>query len=972
MTKLYLLVRRYLAVALMFGALTSFAQQTVTGKVTAADDGSGIPGVNVLEKGTTNGTVSDSDGNYTINVGANATLVFSFVGYSSQEVSVGGQSSINVSLQSDVTALSEVVVVGYGSQDKKEITGSVVALSAEQFNRGNVNDPRQLLQGKVPGLSIYNRGGNPNTSATFRLRGISTIGSNSQPLIVIDGILGASLDNIDPNDIESINVLKDGSAAAIYGSRGSAGVILVTTKRGSKGKATVDYNGYVAADQVARRQPVMTASEYVAAGGNDIGSVTDWQDEVTQTGVSNVHNLAIASGSQSTSFRATINYRDVNGILKKSGFDQVNVRANLSHTAIDNKLKFDFGFSSTDRRSNFSFNEALRYAVLFNPTVPIRQPNGDFYQSIIFDNFNPVAILEQNINEGKRKTINYNARVDFTPIENFTLTANFGRQFENNFNGSYFSRNSLFVGFDRKGLARRFTSESDFTLFEGWGTYQKEFSKINLDATVGYSFQQDNYEEIFIEAGGFQNDNLGYNQLEQAADFAPGGNRPIINSAQSPDNKIIAFFGRVNLTFDKGIYFNASVRREGSTKLGKNNQWGVFPAVGLGVDISQYVTIPKVDVLKFRAGFGVTGSLPLQSGLAQDLYTFDRYNQTAVNFARNANPDLKWEQKEETNIGIDFSIAGKLSGSMDFFVRNIKDFILEREVDQAVFVSGRQFQNVGALQSKGFELALNYNSVNLGQVKWNPGIVLSTNSTELTEYFNTRFVTGNFGSPGQNNTPFNLVEVGGKLGTIWGPVFDGVQIVGENGVAVFKDLNADGTIKADPSQALLPDADFKELGKAFPTLELGWTNQLTYKNWDANLFFRGAFGHSLINQFRAFYEPIDPGAIKSYNRVKTDKAVDGLTEAKFSSLYVEKADFLKLDNITIGYTLNLANSNSFRNVRFYTTVQNAFVITKYSGIDPEPVFGDIEDNNNPLITGVDRRNSYFFARTFTFGINLGF
>jgi len=971
MTKLYLLVRRYLTVALIFGALTSFAQQTVTGKVTAADDGSGIPGVNVLEKGTSNGTVSDADGNFQINVGANATLVFSFVGYASQEVSVGGQSVINVSLQSDVTALSEVVVVGYGSQDKKEITGSVVALGAEQFNKGNVNDPRQLLQGKVPGLSIYNRGGNPNSAATFRLRGISTIGSNSQPLIVIDGVLGASLDNVDPNDIESINVLKDGSAAAIYGSRGSAGVILVTTKRGSKGKATVDYNGYIAADQVSRRQPVMTASEYVAAGGNDLGAVTDWQDEVTQTGVSNVHNIAIASGTQTTSFRASVNYRDVNGVLRKSGFDQVNVRANLSHSALENKLKFDFGFSSTDRRSDFSFNEALRYAVLFNPTAPVRFPNGDFYQAILFDNFNPVAILEQNINEGKRKTINYNARIDYSLLDNLTLTVNFARQFENNFNGTYFSRNSFFVGLNRKGLARRFVSDSDFTLFEGWGTYQKSFGKVDMDVTAGYSFQQDNYEELFIEAGGFQNDFLGYQQLEQAADFTLGGSRPNVSSGASPDNRIIAFFGRANFTIDKGIYFNASVRREGSSKLGVNNQWGVFPAFGLGVDIAKYVDLPNVDVLKLRAGFGVTGSLPSNAGLAQDLYAFNR-NNFSVAFARNANPDLRWEQKEETNIGIDFGIASKLTGSVDFFVRNIKDFILERDVDQAVFVSGRRTENVGALRTQGIEVALNYNSVNIGQVKWNPGIVLSSNSTELTEFFNTRFVTGEFGSPGQNGTPLNLVEVGKKLGTIWGPVFDRVQPDGINGRVVLKDLNGDGVIKGDAGQALLPDADFKQLGKAFPTLEMGWTNQLSFKNWDINVFFRGAFGHSLINQFRGFYEPIDPGAINSYNRIKTDKAVDGLTEAKYSSLYVEKADFLKLDNLTLGYKINLPNSNSFRNIRFYTTVQNAFVLTKYTGIDPEPVFGDTEDNNNPLITGVDRRNTYFFARTFTLGVNVGF
>jgi TonB-dependent SusC/RagA subfamily outer membrane receptor len=341
MTKLYLFVRRYLSVLLVFGTLVSFAQQTVSGKVTGADDGSGVPGVNILEKGTTNGTVSDSDGNYRISVGANATLVYSFVGYSTTEVSVGSQSVVNVTLQSDVTALSEVVVTGYGSQEKKEITSAVVQLTSKDFNQGNVNDPSQLLQGKVAGLSVYNRGGDPNSSATIRLRGISTVGANVAPLVVVDGVIGASLDNVDPNDIESVNVLKDGSAAAIYGSRGSSGVIIVTTKKGSKkgGGVSLTYNGYVAAATPFRTLPNMSASEYKAAGGNDLGSETDWQDEVTQTGMSYVNNVAIAGSNEQTSFRVSTNFRNVEGVLVGSGFDQINTRANLTHSALNDKLK---------------------------------------------------------------------------------------------------------------------------------------------------------------------------------------------------------------------------------------------------------------------------------------------------------------------------------------------------------------------------------------------------------------------------------------------------------------------------------------------------------------------------------------------------------------------------------------------------------------------------------------------------------
>jgi iron complex outermembrane receptor protein len=441
-------------------------EKIVTGKVVAGDDGSPIPGVNVLEKGTNNGTVTDVEGNFRISVGSAATLVFSFVGYSSQEVVVGDQSAINVTLASDVTSLSEVVVVGYGTQEKKEITGAVVSMGTKDFNKGNINDPTALLQGKVAGLSIYNKGGDPNASPIIRLRGLSTIGSNAQPLVVVDGVLGASLDNIDPNDIETVNVLKDGSAAAIYGSRGSSGVILITTKRGSKGGLTLDYNGYVAASTVYNNIPVMSASEYVAAGGNDLGSDTDWQSEVTRTGITNVHNIAIGAANQGTSFRVSSNFRNVQGVLKKSGWDQLNARANLTHSALDGMLNLDFNLAFTNRKYDNSFPEALRYAALYNPTAPIFFPNGQYYQAILFDNFNPVAILEQNVNEGERSNLNYSGKLDFSPIDPLTFTVNYGRQYNTDNRGEYYPSTSFFRGLNRNGLARKYSMHSDFTLFE--------------------------------------------------------------------------------------------------------------------------------------------------------------------------------------------------------------------------------------------------------------------------------------------------------------------------------------------------------------------------------------------------------------------------------------------------------------------------------------------------------------------------
>jgi iron complex outermembrane receptor protein len=942
----------------------------VSGKVTASDDGSPIPGVNVLVKGTNNGTVTDTDGNYRISVAPGTTLVFSFVGYATQEQVVGAnQTSMNVSLASDVTSLSEVVVVGYGTQDKKEITGSVVSLDPAQFNKGNVNDPSLLLQGKVAGLSIYNKGGDPNASPVIRMRGLSTVGANVQPLVVIDGVLGASLDNLDPNDIESINVLKDGSAAAIYGSRGSSGVILVTTKKGKKSGLAIDYNGYVAAASIFKKVPVMTADEYLAAGGNNLGSTTDWQKEVTRTGVSNVHNIALSGGTQNTQFRMSTNFRNVNGILKTSGWDQINTRANLTHTAMEGKLHIDLNMAFRNRNSDLAFPEAFRYATLYNPTAPIRFDNGDYYQAILFDNYNPVAILEQNQHSAKAKNLNYGAKIDYNIFKSLTWTVNYGHQVDDNSEDWYYSSKSLWTGYGRNGLARRKNTDKEFTLFETYGTFNKQAGKMDIVASAGYSYQQDQYEATQVEVGNFPSDALGYNALELAGDRLSGVATNVnIWSDKTPVNKIIRGFARLNLTWDNGIFFNASFAREGSTKLGPDNKWGNFPSVGAGVDLNKYLQLPNVNLLKLRVGYGVTGSLPNDAGLSQDEYEYTFDGGGAVAIKVNGNPNLKWEQKAETNLGVEFGL-GKLSGTIDAYARTISDFILKRNVPTTEFASGQQYQNAGTLKTKGIELALNYSDIQFGIVRWTPGLVVSHYKTILDKYIIPKIASNaDFGAPGQNGTYPILLQEGKPIGQIWGPVFNGVT---SEGKPAFADLNGDGTVVANPSDYNADNADMKVLGYGIPTVELGWTNRLTIGNWDANVFFRSALGHSLINQFRAFYEPIDPGAINSYNRIKTDKSVAGLVDAKYSSLYVEKADFVRLDNMTIGYTIK-TNSQYIKNLRLYVSGQNLFQITKYTGIDPEPSLNDTEqDPVDVLSPGIDRRNNYYTSRTFTFGINLG-
>jgi len=975
----------------MLAVDTSSAQtrRTVTGTVTDASDGIGIPAVNIVVKGTLIGTSSNIDGTYSLSIPTDAAiLVFSSIGYVPQEIQIDGRSTIDVEMSPDVQFLEDVVVVGYGSQDEKEITSSVATITEAEFNQGNVNAPAQLLQGKVPGLSIYNKGGDPNSTPTIRLRGISTVGANTEPLVVIDGVIGASLDNVDPADIESINVLKDGSAAAIYGTRGSSGVILVTTKKGirstsaTSGENTqIDYSGYLAIDAVQNSVDIMSASEYTAAGGNDLGGNTDWVDLVTRTGVSQVHNISISGGSAKTIYRVSTNIRNANGILEESGFDQINARANINHIALNDKLNLTLNLSATKREQTFSFNEALRYATLYNPTAPVRFDNGNYFQAILFDNFNPVAIIDQNVNEGQGKDINYNVQAEYTVTDNIALNANFGQQFNSFSSGEFYPSTSFFRGLNANGLGRRYFEDRTFTLFEAYGTYRNNFDKIDLSVTTGYSFQEDFNENLLISVDNLPTDALGYYGMDLSGfERATGTSSGVdLQTFGSPDERIIAFFGRANLTFDNAIFFNASLRQEGSTKLGEDNQWGLFPALGLGADILSYVDISALDQLKFRVGYGVTGALPGPSGLSRSQYAYD-FNSQTITASNEPNPDLKWEEKAELNLGLDFGLMDeRLTGTIDVYTRTINDFILEVDIpaDQSTSGALRQYQNVGELKTNGMEFSINYDAIVNQNMQWTTGLVFSTYSTTLEEFTIDEEMRANLGSPGQNSTEMIRVAVGEEIGQIWGPVFDGVDA---NGAPIMADLNGDGTIDADQGNALTSE-DFKQLGSGIPDFELGWTNTVSYQNWDLNAFFRGAFGHSLVNTFRAFYEPIDGGAINSYNRVKSDKAVDGLTVSQFSSLYVEKADFVKLDNVTLGYNFDVNESAAFRKIRAYFSIQNAFTITNYTGVDPDPALQDfgaasngdrVNSSADVLSPGIDRRNSYFTARTFTFGVQIGF
>ena len=957
------------ALAFLFSGVLS-AQQ-ISGNI--SDETGPLPGATVVVAGTNTGTVADFDGNYSISASAGDVLVFSFVGFTAQEVTVGNQDTINIVLVPS-NELEEVLVTGYGSQQQKEITSAVVSVGEESFNKGAINDASQLLQGKVAGLTIYNRGGNPNSGSVIRLRGLSTIGANSSPLVVVDGVVGASLGNVDPSDIESINVLKDASAAAIYGSRGSSGVILVTTKKGGVGKTELTYNGQFTSSSVANQIDVMSPGEFIAAGGRDLGSQTEWLDEVTRDAFSMIHNVSASGGNGKSSYRVSANLRENEGILLNSGFDQFNTRLNFTTSALNDKLKIEFSSSFTQRDQKNGFNESLRYATLYNPTAPVFAVDapyafngaqfGGYFETLgLFDSYNPVSIINQNINNGEGRTLNYGVNLTYNVSDNITAYFRSAAQSSDYANRVYYRTTSLWNGAAdspvRKGSAEFFEQNSDFQLNELYATWRKSNDNMTMAVTAGYSYQKENFNQVFFSLGDFPGDQIDYiDAIEYSQDLLNSGQIGA-SSDRNPDTEIDAFFARVNLTFNNNIFLNASLRREGSTKLGADNRYGTFPAIGLGADLNSFLDLNGVQQLKARVSYGVTGNLPAGIGLSQEIRGWSWGGGGSAggstNLLRAANPDLKWEEKSELNFGVDLTMD-RFSASLDIYQQTSKDFIINRVVDAAVYGFDRRFENAGQISSDGFELALNYDVT----PNWNTGLVLSSNKVVLDEYVQDADKFGNLGAPGQNSTFVTRVKVGEEIGQLWGPVWDGTVT---NGSQNFKDVNGDGQLVVGQNNALDENVDFEVLGNGIPDLEVGWSNQITLGDYTINAFFRGAFGHSLVNTFRAFYEP-RVGSQKSYNYINTELANSEIKKSNFSSLYVEEADFFKLDNLTISRPLT-------DNINLSLNVQNAFVITSYTGSDPEPALFDLLDGN-PLAPGIDRRNSYYSSRSFTLGLNVKF
>lgn len=966
----------------------SFAQQSqITGKVTDADSGEGIPGVSVLVKGTTRGAITDLDGNYSIAAAAEEILVFSFIGYVTAEQPVANRSVINVGLAVSVQALNEVIVVGYGTQERKEITSAVTSVKAEDFNQGTVNDPRQLLQGKVAGLNIARPGGNPNAGFNMRLRGISSIGENAEPLVVIDGVIGGSLSTVDPNDIESMDVLKDGSAAAIYGTRGSAGVILVTTKTGKTGRTVVEFNSSAAVENVARTISVMNAEEYKQiAGSRDLGGNTDWMDEVTNTGLSFINNLSLGGGSASTSYRVSINSRNVNGVGINSGFDQLNARINLTQKALKDKAIFTVNVSNTSIDRKLGNENSFRYAIISNPTVPVRDPNpqspnfGGYYERDIFDWFNPVSIAEQNIADGRDSRLLASIRGEYNFTSKFRGAVFYASQRETDWRGSYSPKTAKFGGgFGRNGLATIENNVRLNDLFETTLNYDETVGKVGMAFLAGYSFQEFFNQGNFTQAGNFLTDAFTYNNIGAALDFANG---LATVSSYANTNRLVAFFGRANFNIEDTYLLSVSARYEGSSRFGENNKWGLFPAISAGVNIANLIDMTGVSAMKFRASYGRTGTQPGQSYIS--LLRFGRqgnffYNGQFVPSygpVSNANPDLAWETKDEYNVGLDFVILNnKLDGTIDYYSRVTTGMILPINVPVPPNLFSTTQLNIGEMQNSGLEVMLNYKAIQKSNFRWTTGVNFSTLKTNLRSLsagdlsFGEVNYRSNFGSPGQNLTQLIRIQENGPLGQIWGPIQEGVS---DSGAPIMKVINGTAVdANGNPVYCNCND-DRTQLGTAYPTLNFGFNNTFNYKNWDLNFFFRGSFGHYLINSYRGFYENTESTTVQNWNIVNTKYFDPKITKAEYNSTHVEKADFVVLDNATLGYNFNLGPGRTIGRIRTFLSVQNPFMFTGYTGVDPEVRYGDSESGNDPLAPGIERRATYFTTTITTFGLNLSF
>ncbi len=973
---------------LLFTALimsvTAAAQNfEATGRVVDSSNSQPVPGVTVLVKGTTTGTITDFDGNFTVKTSEGTPLIFSFIGYTTQELPAA--KGMSVSLAPDNQELEDVVVIGYGTQRKGDVTSAITSVKSEDFVKGNINNAADLVKGKVAGLTITNGSGDPSSSAAIRLRGVISLNGSNTPLVLVDGIEG-SLTTVSPEDIESIDVLKDASAAAIYGTRGAAGVIIITTKQGKRdAETTVNYSGYASWSGFANTLDMMDGDD-VRAGLTDFkdkGYDTDWLDAITRTAFTHNHDVSISGGTKKTSYDASFSYRDQNGVFINTYAKEMRFTGGLAHWFCNDILKLQFNIVKRWHENgpvDAAGSYVYRNAIMRNPTEPIYNEDGSYYEDMSINYYmNPVALLKEKTGEYKTETTRLTGNVTVEPIKGWQTnlmlsTDRYNAHDEGYYTSKYYDQ----VLNGHTGYAYHSYDYSKTDNLEITSNYKHTWNDDHrFDALIGYSYQYDMAEGFNANNTDFSSDYFEYNNIGVGGYLKKG--KAGMGSYKN-DSKLIGFFGRVSYGYADRYNLLVSLRREGSSKFGENNKWGNFPSASLGWTISNEGFMDNVDWvsnLKLRAGFGVTGVIPNDSYISLtrwalgNTYYYDNGEwKQALVIASNPNPDLKWEVSKEVNVGLDFSfLEGRVGGSVDFYNKNTSDMLWEYDVPTPPNLYSTTLANVGEMRNRGIEVALNGTPFERQDgVTWKTTVTMAWNSNKLVSLSNDLYETANqhdeayLGEP--VDRPTQRIEVGKALGQWYGCHTSGLS---ENGMWLIQNQET-GEYEEFTQNMQTEDKYHTYLGNAIPKMNLGWSNYVAFKGFDLNLQFTGQFGFKILNEARVYYE----NNACTYNRLKdAAKPKNGYVlsvaqKQSFNDYYLEDGDFLKLTSATLGYTVPLQENKYIKNIYVYASGNNLFTITGYSGLDPEL------KNDDPLNSGIDRRDKYPTLRTFTLGAKFTF
>ena len=978
-----------IAMLVVFSASALAQKTSVSGFVKDAK-GEPVIGATVSDMTTGLGTITSYDGSYTINVDKNATLWVSYVGFSDAYEPVAGRTTINITLEESAQQIEEIVMVGYGSQKKKEVTGSVASLKSEDFNQGIKTNPVGMLQGKVAGLNIIKTTSDPtSTGYSMQIRGFSTLdkGAGTSPLFIVDGVPVSNIDNISNDEIASMDVLKDGSAAAIYGTRGTNGVIIITTKRGEnfskEAKTSVEYSGYVSASVQNGDMGLATAEEFKNLETLSHGKVvpviytddngntfeTDWMDALTRdVAFTQNHNVAITGSASNFNYRASVAYKDAQGIAKTSNREELMAKIAASQKALGGKLNLQYDLSYMQYRNDY-FCGDFKQAAIVNPTYPIYDEtteSGYFFPQGTGQS-NPV---ENMMNRESYKDGNFfrgSVKASYELFDGFKLNA--FAAIEEGDNHSYWANGIINTDGSGSGKAGRSSDTSISRLYEVTADYVWSYDAHSITAVGGVSYQNFMYDGMDISNKGFPTDNAKYYQIGNG----DASKQYLTAGSYRNSNTLAAAFGRLNYSYDGKYLLSASLRREGSSRFGANNKWGWFPAVSLGWRINQEEFMlgnDYVNDLKLRLGWGVTGN-NLNSDLRSVAMLTNGgsfwYNGGYVytyGVSQNVNPDLRWEKKHEYNLGLDFAVQdNRFYGSLDVYYRQTRDLLWDYEVPTPPYTYPTLLANAGQMDSYGIELVLNADVIRGRDLTWTSTPTIAFNRNYITKLsdpekgFNYKQTTsGGVGENGIMNTNTQILVEGEPVGAFYGYKFAGIK---PDGTWMY--LTPAGGYKSSPSAG-----DRQVIGNAQPLFTFGWNNTIRYKNFDATIFFRGVYGNDVLNITRWAYGPQSSQSLNVFIKDAIGENVQYSEKGYFSDYYLEDGSYIKLDNITFGYTYKMPENSSIENLRVYLTAQNLLTITKYSGLDPEV------DTNSVWSAGIDYCDFYPTVATVLFGLNITF